>query len=125
MAPKKSPSQLDREIAEALSRSTPTTSAAILPKAGKRISKTQIVHIVQKNYGQGWEDVTAEETRKEALARLREYRENEAAPFRLIQRREKRPEATGTAHARKKIAGPLPAGLHAVYDWTSAAGERE
>lgn len=59
--------------------------------ATKRARKTKDIHVVQGNYGggHGWEDVTAEETRKEALARLREYRENESAPFRLIRRREK------------------------------------
>jgi hypothetical protein len=37
------------------------------------------IWVVQGYYGRlyGWEDVTAEETRKEALVRLREYRENE------------------------------------------------
>jgi len=29
------------------------------------------------NYGEGWEEVITEETRTEALARLKEYRENE------------------------------------------------
>ena len=33
--------------------------------------------VVQGNYGQGWEDVTAEDTRAEAIERLREYQENE------------------------------------------------
>jgi hypothetical protein len=38
-------------------------------------------------YGHGWECVTAEATRKEARARLREYQENEAGPFRLVLKR--------------------------------------
>jgi len=39
---------------------------------------------VQGNYGYGWEAVTCEETRREALKRLREYRENEpGVPFRV------------------------------------------
>ena len=51
--------------------------------------KTQDVWIVQGAYGYGWEDVTAEDRRREALARLREYRENEPQyPHRLILRRE-------------------------------------
>lgn len=32
---------------------------------------------VQGNYGSGWETVCEEDSRKEALIRLREYRENE------------------------------------------------
>lgn len=32
---------------------------------------------IQGNYGYGYECVTTEETKKEALARLKEYRENE------------------------------------------------
>lgn len=44
---------------------------------------------VQGNYGQGWECVTAEETRKEARERLKEYRENESGPFRLVLKRER------------------------------------
>ena len=38
---------------------------------------TQDEYTVQGNYGQGWEDVTAESTRKECKERLKEYRENE------------------------------------------------
>lgn len=34
----------------------------------------------------GWEDATAEETRREALERLKEYRENAPEPARLIRR---------------------------------------
>lgn len=33
--------------------------------------------IVEGNYGQGWEEVTAEESRAEAIQRRREYDENE------------------------------------------------
>ena len=42
-----------------------------------RQRKTRDVWDVQGNYGQGWETVTAEDTFKEARARLKEYRENE------------------------------------------------
>jgi hypothetical protein len=39
-------------------------------------------------YGHGFEEVTAESTRKEALDRLREYRENEPGiPFKLVTKR--------------------------------------
>jgi hypothetical protein len=49
--------------------------------------------VVQGNYGygDGWEDLTAEEDKAEAGARLREYRENEpGTPHRIIRRRELR-----------------------------------
>lgn len=39
--------------------------------------KTRDVWEVQGNYGQGWECVTSEESRKDAKERLREYRDNE------------------------------------------------
>lgn len=46
---------------------------------------------VQGDYGQGWEDVTAEDTRSEARARLREYNANEPQyAHRLVCRRVKR-----------------------------------
>lgn len=81
------------------------TIAGATPAKPSRVRKTRNVHVVQGNYGygHGWEDVTAEETRKEALARLREYRENEpGVPFRLIRRRERVETTTTIAHARKK-----------------------
>ena len=42
-----------------------------------RTRKTRDIYVIQGNYGSGWEDITAELTRSEILARLREYRENE------------------------------------------------
>ena len=36
--------------------------------------KTKDEYIIQGYYGQGWEDVTAEDTRTEAKTRLKEYR---------------------------------------------------
>lgn len=54
-----------------------------------REPKTELVHIVQGFFGYGWEDVTAEVERKEARARLHEYRENDPQhQYRLIRRRE-------------------------------------
>jgi len=52
------------------------------------------LHVVQGFYGYcGWEDVAASEVRREALANLREYRENEMGfAHRIIQRRELRAE---------------------------------
>lgn len=50
--------------------------------------KTQDEYQVQGNYGQGWELETAEDNRKEARTRLREYRENMPQyPHRLIVKR--------------------------------------
>jgi hypothetical protein len=52
--------------------------------------KTVDEFVIQGNYGplHGWEDVTAEETYREALAQLRAYRENEPQyRHRLVTRR--------------------------------------
>lgn len=98
----KTPAQLDREIAEALAGRARRSSAL---RAGARVAKTKLVWVVQGNYGygHGWEDLTAEESGKEARDRIREYRENErGVPFRLIRRREKIETAATPAHARKK-----------------------
>ncbi len=55
-------------------------------KKGTNKWKTEFA--VQGNYGSRWEDVTTEETRKEANVRLREYRENESKyPHRVISRK--------------------------------------
>ena len=51
--------------------------------------KTKDTHVLQGNYGQGWEDLTAEDTKKEIRQRLKEYQENEGGNYRLIVRREK------------------------------------
>lgn len=62
--------------------------------ASKSKSTPFFEYEVQGNYGygQGWEAVTTETTRKEGLERLREYRVNEpGVPFRLINKRIKRP----------------------------------
>jgi hypothetical protein len=97
MHAKKSPAQLNAEIAEALAGRSkePRSAKHASSKAHatvKRVPKTRLVFVVQGNYGygHGWEDVTAEESSKEARDRIREYRENErGVPFRLIRRRER------------------------------------
>jgi len=102
-AVKKSAAQLDREI-----------HAALHAPAHARARTTRDEYIVQGNYGygDGWEDLTAEETRKEALQRLREYRENEGGtPFRLIKRRQKIAGTSAPAHASKKKLEPAEAKL--------------
>lgn len=52
-----------------------------------RQPKTETLHVVQGNYGHGWEDLTASAEYKEARADLKAYRENDPAPTRLIKRR--------------------------------------
>lgn len=58
----------------------------------RKSPKTRVICVVQGYYGgqYGWEDVTAETDPKECKARLKEYRENERAPFRMIRRRERK-----------------------------------
>ncbi len=55
------------------------------------IRKTKTVYRIQGNYGygHGWETECEEDTRKEALARLKEYRENGPGSYRLRVGREK------------------------------------
>lgn len=54
-----------------------------------RQPKTEPVYVVQGNYGHGWEDLTASTDYSEARRDLRDYRQNDPAPTRLIKRREK------------------------------------
>lgn len=51
--------------------------------------KTADEYEVQGNYGQGWECVTTEETRKAAREQLKCYNNNEPYPHRMIKRRVK------------------------------------
>jgi aspartate aminotransferase-like enzyme len=53
--------------------------------------RTRTLFVVQGNYGQGWEDLTASYTRKEAWADLTAYRQNAPEPVRVIRRRERIP----------------------------------
>lgn len=52
-----------------------------------RRPKTELLYVVQGNYGHGWEDLTASADHKEARDNLRDYRQNEPGPHRLIKRR--------------------------------------
>lgn len=47
-----------------------------------------VEYVLQGNYGygHGWEDLCAEDTRKEARERLREYIENEGGNYRIVRR---------------------------------------
>lgn len=56
------------------------------------VRKTKDVFVVRVKYTEtdGWEDVTAEETRLEARKRAKEYRENEPGyPVRISKSRER------------------------------------
>lgn len=62
---------------------------AFLQRVGN--PKTELQHIVQGNYGQGWEDVTASLDYREARNDLKAYRKNcPEYAHRLIKRRVKR-----------------------------------
>jgi hypothetical protein len=54
---------------------------------GGRITKYVAVYVVQGNYGQGFEDLTAHDNRKDAIAEMRVYDDNESYPHRVIERR--------------------------------------
>lgn len=51
-------------------------------------NKFTYLFVVQGFYSQGWEDLTQSESRAEACANLKDYRNNERGNFRIIQRRE-------------------------------------
>jgi len=53
-----------------------------------KANKYEYLWILQGSYGQGWEDLTAEESFKEIRARKKEYVENEGGSYRIIRRRE-------------------------------------
>lgn len=53
-----------------------------------RKNKYIYLYVVQGNYGCGWEDLTQSENYAEARQDLKDYRENEPYPHRLIHRRE-------------------------------------
>lgn len=88
---------------EWLAKERAGTSSASAATAHARVRTTSDEFVVQGNYGHGhgWEDLTASDVRKEAVANLREYRANEGVPFRLITRRVKKARPP-TTHARKR-----------------------
>ena len=53
----------------------------------KYTRKTVDEYEIQGNYGQGWEMVTTEETRKEARVQLKCYNDNEPYAHRIIKKR--------------------------------------
>ena len=55
---------------------------------------------IQGNYGQGWECVTADPSRKIARANLSEHMENEpGVPFRMVKKRERIDEGAASVPA--------------------------
>jgi hypothetical protein len=54
---------------------------------GGRITKYVTLYFVQGNYGQGFEDLTAHDNRKDAISEMRVYDDNESYPHRVIERR--------------------------------------
>jgi inosine/xanthosine triphosphate pyrophosphatase family protein len=55
----------------------------------KRTNKFTYLHVVQGNYGYGWDDLTESEDYREARADLTCYRKNETQySHRMIKRRE-------------------------------------
>ncbi len=57
--------------------------------ASKTVNKYRYLHVLQGNYGQGWEDICQSEDKQEIRADRTSYREN--APeysYRIVQRRE-------------------------------------
>lgn len=55
----------------------------------KKQNKYEYIYVLQGNYGygNGWEDLTAEESYREIRQRKKEYRENEGGNYRIINRR--------------------------------------
>lgn len=50
--------------------------------------KTRDEYQLWQHWGHGWEEVCAEDTRREAMARLREYRENQPGVLvKIVKRR--------------------------------------
>lgn len=45
-----------------------------------------VEYVLQGNYGHGWDDLTSHDTRRDAIAEARVYRENECAGFRIVRR---------------------------------------
>jgi hypothetical protein len=55
-----------------------------------KTKKYDYLFVLQGNYGQGWDDLCASKSSKEIRQNRKEYRENEAGNYRIIQRRKAR-----------------------------------
>ena len=81
----------------------------------RKPSKYVETYVIQGNYGQGWEDVSASSIHKEARALLKDYDDNEPNAHRLITRRSLRtsnPRVKGAKDTYKRVrrtAGELMA----------------
>lgn len=53
------------------------------------VRKTRDEWQILSNYGYGWEEVTAASTRAEAKALLKDYRDNQPQPCKVVKRRVK------------------------------------
>lgn len=53
-----------------------------------RVNKYTYLHVLQGDYGQGWEDLTASTDRLEVWHDKRTYQDEEGGTYRVIQRRE-------------------------------------
>ena len=51
------------------------------------IRKTRDEWEIQGNYGQGWECVNTEYTRQDAKRSIKEYRDSEPYPFKIVKKR--------------------------------------
>lgn len=54
--------------------------------------KTEDLYILMGNYGDSWDEETAEKTRKDIRQRLKEYQENTTGSFKIIKKRVKADE---------------------------------
>ena len=52
-----------------------------------KTNKYEYLKVVQGYYSEGWEDLSASSSMKEAKADLKSYRDNEDGTFRIITRR--------------------------------------
>lgn len=67
------------------------------------LRKYLVEHVVQGDYGQGWEDVNTETTWQDAIRSLREYNTHEDRAHRLITRRVPNPDY-GRFHEGQYVA---------------------
>ena len=56
-----------------------------------KTNKYIYLNVLQGNYGFGFEDLTASESYSEVKRDLKDYRENDPRPYRIINRRELNP----------------------------------
>jgi hypothetical protein len=67
-------------------------------------NKYEYFHVLQGQYGHGWEDLAAG-TFREMRQNRKEYRDNEGGSYRIIKRRELNPAYKGLGAAMKRRVG--------------------